>query len=329
MLKINNRLLQAQLASTPVCHKESEDVQQERKALQQLATNLRNVCKMTNDSIFCGLRIPDRFQKVKQEISLVVLTGKGIFCIDVKNWVGEVSRDGKHWLVKHKGEVAGEFSRSVQHPDPLLDIKKKIENLWNFLVEKGVGIKKKQMHHKVIFINPKCQLEAELQKHEEDVVGPEDVDSVMLCFQDSYLTSLTDAITPYWITGHLSYQQLKECQSALRGIGTWDVVELQGGMRLLGDYNGCPSVALDRKETELLEFSHQRNATMGYVWAILGYTPQVTVRMFERGGRSWGWQPSTGTAVIPYNAHIVFRVCGEDADAKIPANDIDRIILSI
>ncbi|GAA6072904.1 uncharacterized protein si:zfos-911d5.4 isoform X1 [Tachysurus ichikawai] len=56
---------------------------------------------------------------------------------------------------------------------------------------------------------------------------------------------------------------------------------------------------------------------------------KVTVRMYKRGPRSWLGKPLSGTTTIPSNTHIVFRISGDDKDAKIPANNIHTITLSI
>lgn len=57
--------------------------------------------------------------------------------------------------------------------------------------------------------------------------------------------------------------------------------------------------------------------------------PQVFVKLYQRGGESWLGHSTSGSVNIPYNAEITFRVAGEQADAKIPANDIENMVLSI
>lgn len=51
--------------------------------------------------------------------------------------------------------------------------------------------------------------------------------------------------------------------------------------------------------------------------------------MYQRGGEGWFGHTTCGSIYIPYNADISFRVAGEEADAKIPANDIESLVLSI
>lgn len=71
---------------------------------------------------------------------------------------------------------------------------------------------------------------------------------------------------------------------AVRGVlaraGTWDLLRLRAGGELLkGDYQGCRYIALDRQETDTLEFSGaNKTLTPDSLWALLGQTPQVKTK---------------------------------------------------
>jgi len=71
---------------------------------------------------------------------------------------------------------------------------------------------------------------------------------------------------------------------AVRGVlaraGTWDLLRLRaGGEPLRGDYQGCRYVALDRQETDALEFSStNKTLTPDSLWALLGHAPQVKTK---------------------------------------------------
>ncbi|KAF7204208.1 transcript variant X2, partial [Nothobranchius furzeri] len=58
-------------------------------------------------------------------------------------------------------------------------------------------------------------------------------------------------------------------------------------------------------------------------------TVQVTVKMYKRGSHSWLGKSLNATATIPSNTIVMFRINGEEFDAKIPANTIHSITLSI
>ena len=43
-----------------------------------------------------------------------------------------------------------------------------------------------------------------------------------------------------------------------------------------GDFKSCPHISPKRNETGKLDFKHQRSSTVTSLWAVLGYSPQVT-----------------------------------------------------
>ncbi|XP_048407309.1 uncharacterized protein si:zfos-911d5.4 [Stegostoma tigrinum] len=329
MFKFENRLVQVQHACGPIEFPENEEKLFELQAFQKFILNLRLLGGLAKEAIFCNLRIPDQFEKSKEEISVVVITGKGIFCLDLRNWKGRLSLQDNCWLLQIPESTKLIKNTAVrQVADPVQRIKTKTLNLWNHLMKNGVCLRQSVFFPRVVFLNPTCELDPEILQIKE-VIAPYSVESLICSFKEGFTSWITNVFTPHWLSGHLSFRHITDLTRALGEIGTWDILDLHGGQRLIGDYHGCLHIALNREEADELEFSHHRNFTAGYLWALLGYSPQVTVKMYKRGGRGWLWRPVSSTVVIPYNTHIAFRVCGEDADAKIPANNIDRIILSI
>lgn len=51
--------------------------------------------------------------------------------------------------------------------------------------------------------------------------------------------------------------------------------------------------------------------------------------MYKRGSHGWLGKSLSATTTIPSNTCVIFRISGEEADAKIPANTIHSITLSI
>ncbi|XP_033886640.3 uncharacterized protein si:zfos-911d5.4 [Acipenser ruthenus] len=331
MLKLGSQLIQfyhASASGQAEFGKQEENVQ-ELQCFKDFLTKLRKHGGLQKEAIFCNLRVPNQFQIGKEDIDLVLLTGRGVFCLDVKTWKGKVSVQEHSWHLNFTEETEHFSNTSIsQVADPIQVIKTKTKNLWNHLMRSGVCVRQSLFLSRVVFLNPDCHMDPELQKSKE-VVAHCDLDSFISSFKEGYLAWISDAVTPYLLSGHLSYRQLSDLSSVLQRTGTWDTVNLHGGQQLKGDYRGCQHIALNREETDQLEFTHQWNMSAGYLWAFLGYSPQVTVKMYRRGGQGWLWKPLSGTAIIPYNTHIVFRVCGEEADAKIPAKHIDTICLSI
>lgn len=161
-----------------------------------------------------------------------------------------------------------------------------------------------------------------------ELVSHGQIDPFLRTFKEDYMGWISDVLTPSWISGHLSYRQMESVRGILGKMGTWDLVLLHGGEQLKGDYQGCQYIALDRQDTETLEFSRVKTLSAESLWALLGHVPQVTVKMYKRGPHSWLGKSLNATVIIPSNTFVIFRVNGEDVDAKIPANTIHRITLS-
>lgn len=51
--------------------------------------------------------------------------------------------------------------------------------------------------------------------------------------------------------------------------------------------------------------------------------------MYKRGSKGWLGKTASATVTVPADTSVVFRVSGEKADAKIPANSIRSVTLSI
>lgn len=69
---------------------------------------------------------------------------------------------------------------------------------------------------------------------------------------------------------------MESVREILRTVGTWDLVRLHCGEQLKGDYQGCQYIALNRRETDTLEFSRVKVLSADSLWALLGHAPQVS-----------------------------------------------------
>ncbi|XP_038064248.1 uncharacterized protein LOC119734768 [Patiria miniata] len=328
---LTSRLVQAQQASAPTNHPEEESIKAGRTAETDLINALRQQ-GVPSSHIFRGLRVPDGFQTRKYEIDIVVLTDYGLFTIEVKYWSGKVSlaSDGKSWI--HRKCTYSDKNSSVTYDeksdDLIAELKLKTQLLRNHLLRKDVCLAEKYFHPRVVFMNKKIEIQDELVSKLE-VVSSLRYQAFLQSFEKGLGWSVASAIIPSFLTGQLSYGAMEMARQALSSIGTWDVICLHGDRQLYGDFKGSAHFSPNREETGTLEFSHQRNASVSSLWAVLGYSPQVVVTMHKRCGGSWLWGTSCGSVTIPYNAEITFRVAGDQEDSKIPANDIQSINLSI
>ncbi|KAM7370660.1 hypothetical protein PAMP_010189 [Pampus punctatissimus] len=299
---------------------------------QTLPDFLQHVRKLTGlrkEDVYCNLRIPDKFQTSKDDINVVVLTGKGIFCIDVKPWRGTVSAHNQNWHVQVKEEDQNFTNTCIEQiEDPLKAITTKAANLCDHLKRSEVPVPQSLFLPRVIFLSPDCELDEELKKRRE-LVSHSQIDNFLRSFREGYMAWISDALTPSWLSGHLSYRQMESVREVLRRVGTWDLVRLHCGKQLKGDYQGCQYIALNRQETDTLEFSRLKTLSADSLWALLGHVPQVTVKMYKRGSHGWLGKSLSATTTIPSNTCVIFRISGEESDAKIPANTIHSITLSI
>lgn len=332
MFEISKRLEQANQAANPQEHLEEEHVKAGRNAELSFASSLRLKSGLDSSSVFCCLRIPDRYQARKREIDVVVLTADGVFCIEVKCWSGTVTRsdDGSKWIQTRTKQIStSSFATNhIEHENSVTETEHKARLLRDYLGRKEVYVAENLFHSRVVFCNSNVELDEKISSNSV-VIKPSDHDKFIQSFSRGFLQSLPEVAVPSWISGKLSYSQLNQIKTILSSTGTWDVIHLNGGRQLHGDFRECIGVSLDRQKCEAMVFSHQRSRAVGMAWALLGYTPQVSVSLLERGGTGWLWNSYCASMKIPYNTDVVFRICGEEVDSKIPANDIERISISI
>lgn len=89
---------------------------------------------------------------------------------------------------------------------------------------------------------------------------------------------------------------MESVREVLRGVGTWDLVRLNCGEQLKGDYRSCQYIALNRQDTDTLEFSTGAALSAGSLWSLLGLSPQVSQSQAQEGSglRETGQQGAVG-----------------------------------
>ena len=330
MFELRKRLEQASISCNPQEYSVDEQSKVGRDAEKAFASDLLKNGH-SSKAIFYGLRVPDEYQARKREIDLVLLHDSGIFTLEIKNWAGKVtlSGDGSKWIQsKFNNSDSVSVTYEIEHENALVSLKRKTRLLKAHLFRHDVTLHDGFLKPRVIFVNEHLEIDDKIGK-ESEVISPDKCDQFIESFQRGYASSIMDSIIPAFITGRLSNTTLSLAENVLKGIGTWDIVELSGGRQLYGDFKECPYFSVDRQQTDCLELTHKRNVILSTTWAILGYSPSVTVSFRQRGGAGWLWHSYRAVVHIPYDTEFIFRVCGDDVDSKIIANDIERIILSI
>ncbi|XP_029604465.1 uncharacterized protein LOC115190117 isoform X2 [Salmo trutta] len=244
--------------------------------VQDFIQHVRKLGGLKKEYIFCDLRVPTQFQTTKAgDINLVILTGHGVFCIDVKPWRGTVSSQQQNWHVQLKEQDHNFTNTSIEQvADPLEAIMTKTGNLWQYLRRSGISVRQELFLPRLVFLAPDCQLDEELRKRRE-LVSHSQIDAFLCSFREGYVAWISDALTPAWLSGHLSYRQIGELKQVVRNMATWDLVRLQGGEQLKGDFQSCPYIALNRQETDTMEFFKIKTLSANSLWALLGHAPQA------------------------------------------------------
>ncbi|XP_028991089.1 uncharacterized protein si:zfos-911d5.4 isoform X2 [Betta splendens] len=303
--------------------------QQQTPALADFIRHIRNLTGLKNSDIYSNLRVPDQFENSDDDINVVILTGQGIFCVDVKAWSGTVSAHNRKWHVQVREEARNVTNTCIEQvEDPLKAITTKAADLCGHLRRSGVSVRRSLFFPRVVFLSPDCELDEDLRRSRE-LVSHSQTDDFLRSLREGYVAWISDALTPSWLSGHLSYRQMDSAREVLGRVGTWDLLRLHCGGLLKGDFQGCQYIALDRAETDTLEFSRVKVLSPDLLLTLLGHTPQVTVKMYKRGSQGWLGKTLSATTTIPSNTCVIFRIAGDEADARIPAKTIHSITLSI
>lgn len=63
-----------------------------------------------------------------------------------------------------------------------------------------MALRQSLLFPRVVFLSPECELNEELKKRKE-VVAYEQIDDFLRSFKEGYVTWISDALTPSWISG--------------------------------------------------------------------------------------------------------------------------------
>jgi len=329
MLSLASRLVQTDIVSNPSKHLEDEAVAAGRKAEKQVEELLVNLGWMPSYNVFHSLRIPNGMQTGRREIDLVVLTDDTIFCLEVKNWSGTISRcsDNVYWQQKVANHSRRDKGKFIQHICPIRSIKEKTSLLRSHLSRGGIFIAESRFVFKVILVNVNGRV-CERIATSDAVVTHERLNAFATKFAKPYSAYLIDPLVPAYFRGQFSYAQMEQIRAVLNLVGTWDVLELHGGKVLHGDFKGCAEIKVERKNVDTILFTHQRNKAAATFWAVLGYSPSTTATLQKRGHYWWFGKETVGTVAVPFNRDVSFRVAGSAVDSRVPCNDINKVFLS-
>ncbi|KTG04382.1 hypothetical protein cypCar_00038004 [Cyprinus carpio] len=276
-----------------------------QSASNEFLQHVRRVSGLKQQDVFYNLRVPNQCESDRDEINLLLLTGPPSHsdqCLQQMMWIC--------WC---------------------LCLQVKTSNLHSHMKRCGLSLRPSLFIPRVLFLSADGVLSEDLLQKEQ-LLSCTDVEPFLRSLRSGYMSWLSDAFTPSWISGHLSYGQMRAVRERLELLGTWDVLQMSSGQEIAGDFQGCQHLALNRQETELLEFSRTGtpDCKSEHLFCFCGTTDKrVAVSMYKRGAQGWLGKPLIATATIPSSTRVIFRIRGEATDAKIPAGSIRSITLSI
>jgi len=327
MFNLTSKLVEADIVTKPLQHLEDEQSLAGRKAEEQVENILRDVGGVQSCNIFRSLRIPNEMQTGRHEIDLIVLTDHQIYCLEVKNWAGSISAMENNVFWNQKVENKSNKAKYIQHTSPVRELKHKAMCLRNHLSRAGIFLAENVFICKVILVNIKSKINEKIESS-SFVVTPNHLSDFAKSFIKPFSSYFIDPLVPYFVRGQFSYSQMDQIRKVFGIVGTWDILELNGGKTLHGDFKGCSEISVNRKDVDMIVFYHQRSEYIAKFWAVLGYSPTTTASLLKRQERFLFGKETFSTISLPFNHVISFRVAGSNVDSKVPLNDINKIILS-
>lgn len=183
----------------------------------------------------CGFEISQRITRCgRREIDFVVLSRCGIWVLEIKHWVGEVScPPGGGWL-----QTRPDGSKTL-HPDPVALITTKASLLAEHLDANGCGVPSDTLKPRLVLLQDRIGLPT-LQRDDCRVVAGKDGIADLFSEMTGSKFLFLEPILPGWLSGAiLSTTALTEVKRALGAtLGTWDTLKSRDGGIIIGDYRG-------------------------------------------------------------------------------------------
>lgn len=235
------------------------------------------------------------WSKGRYELDVVLASRSCLIVVEVKNWsgaIGPAEDDGVRtgggrgdWIQTRRD------GSTLRHPDPVGLLERKAASLeaWLAAAPRGLRLPAGYVRTKLMLVNGRNlavdpRLTALTSVYHHDAVDD-------ACRADLSWTSALLA----WVTGDmLTRETARAVHAALESAPTWDVLHLEGGATLRGDFRGFEgpgagvaslSRLVHRRSVERVVVSHTRSYVLGALGAVVaGRTPAVTCVAWKRRG---------------------------------------------
>jgi len=314
---INDRLETSKAAANPTIRGEIEHVKAGRLGEDLVQKELEKL-----GTVRSGVRIPGTNGR-RNEIDLVLQTRSHIYLFEVKYWSGsvELTPDGQWKQIRLKPANPPE----IIHENVLEKIRKK-----EILFRERLQIPKSSVSSFVVF--PKSNLELTYAiGREPQVLSSVEFQNWLLSETPSSMKTVAEFILPKNWTG-FSEKTSDKIEESLGSCGTWDLVQLEGGRTLQGDFRAGPRglADIDRKQISSAAFTHSRNGFVGAVRAVFGHETTTSVTLHSRNADVFSTIFARGCVQfeLPIDSVVIFREAGKSVDTKVQVNDILTIEFS-
>ncbi len=215
-----------------------------RQAEQFLNTLVESHFNFKGASLYPNKRVPAGNRR--REIDLIVVTAKRIHIIEVKNWSGSLRIVDSKWVQTNRN------NREIEHLDLVADHQDKSVVLIDYLKREGVAldpkVQGKYLSNKVIFMNPRLEVQSPAIVNHPDVLLPRRLNSYLdkqrkPGFGERLLGSViqwcldsdgADVVMDGYF-GSLTSDKIEAIRIAIDKLFTWDSLQYLGSKVDTGD----------------------------------------------------------------------------------------------
>jgi len=322
---LTDRLQHAEISSHPTQHSDDPEVIQQRLAVKNALEILKKYSNIPGSSIFSNLRVADSLGQGKTEIDIIIVSGWKIDCLMVRNWSGKITKDSE----QDKFTIEDESKNTIkQFDNPIKEAQRRANLVRTYLNQSGIALKDYHTVGRLVLTNIELLDLSDGMQVFNDSSVIRDIETYAESYVNTWFWTFADPVIPSLLSGSISYSQLTDIHLALAKLGTFDVAFLTGGRKIIGDFVSNSSVHFSRSEVEEIEIEKVSLGIIGRVKSAVGFFPEVTCKLYRRGGQGWFFRSKHSTILVPYNVTVPFRIAGENQEALIPIYEILRIVIS-
>lgn len=322
---LTDRLQHADISSNPTQHSDDPEVIAQREAIKKALTIIKAMSNIPGSSVFSNLRVADSLGQGKTEIDIIIVSGWKIDCLMVRNWSGKITRDND----QDKFTIEDEARSTIkQFENPIKEAQRRANLVRTYLNQSGIALKDYHTVGRLVLTNTELLDLSDGMQIFNDSSVIRDIETYAESFVNTWFWTFADPVIPSLFSGSISYTQLTNIHLALAKLGTFDVAFLTGGRKIIGDFVSNSSIHFSRTEVEEIEIETVSLGIIGRVKSAVGFFPEVTCKLYRRGGQGWFFRSKHSTILVPYNITVPFRIAGESQDALIPIYEILRVVIS-